>query len=214
MRVKRCRTSATPIACGIAIWITLCRLAERAEPELRRSQQVVWLNCLKDEMDNLHAALDWSLEVYVEAGMRLASALYEFTTRYGSVSALAERLLQLLKKPEAQTHTLVRAKALETAANLVSWSSEMGEARTLAEASLALYRELGDVSGEAHCLDSLGTIVCLMDDYETGRPQVLESLRLYRELGDQRASLRPCSIWAAWPTTKKCRAPALICKRV
>jgi tetratricopeptide (TPR) repeat protein len=160
-------------------------LAERAEPELRRSQQVVWLNCLKDEMDNLHAALDWSLEDYVEAGLRLASALYEFTTRYGSVSALAERLLQLLKKPEAQAHTALRAKALETAANLVSWSSEMGEARALAEDSLALYRELGDASGEAHCLDSLGTIVCLMDDYETGRPQVLESLRLYRELGDQ-----------------------------
>jgi predicted ATPase/DNA-binding SARP family transcriptional activator len=161
------------------------QLAERAEPELRRSQQVVWLNCLKDEMDNLHAALDWSLEDYVEAGLRLASALYEFTTRYGSVSALAERLLQLLKKPEAQAHTALRAKALETAANLVSWSSEMGEARALAEDSLALYRELGDASGEAHCLDSLGTIVCLMDDYETGRPQVLESLRLYRELGDQ-----------------------------
>ena len=121
------------------------QLAERAEPELRRSQQVVWLNRLKDEMDNLHAALDWSLEDYVEAGMRLASALYEFTTRYGSVSALAERLLQLLKKPEAQTHTALRAKALETAANLVSWSGEMGEARALAEDSLALYRELGDV---------------------------------------------------------------------
>ena len=46
------------------------RLAERAEPELRGPQQVVWLNRLKDEMDNLHAALDWSLEDYVEAGLR------------------------------------------------------------------------------------------------------------------------------------------------
>ncbi len=161
------------------------QLAERAEPELRRSQQVPWLNRLKDEVDNLHAALDWSLEDYVEAGLRLASALYEFTTRYGSISALAERLLQLLKKPEAQAHTALRAKALETAANLISWAGDLAEARALAEDSLAIYRELGDVPGEAHCLDSLGTIVCLMDDYETGRPQVLESLRLYRRLGDQ-----------------------------
>jgi len=161
------------------------QLAERAEPELRRSQQVLWLNQLKDEMDNLHAALDWSLDGYMEAGLRLASALYEFTTRYGSISAVAGRLMQLLQQPDAQPRTALRAKALETAANLISWEGDLAESRTLAEESLEIYRELGDVAGEAHCLDSLGTIVCLMDDYETGHPQVLESLRLYRELGDQ-----------------------------
>jgi len=161
------------------------QLAERAEPELRGPQQVLWLNRLKDEMDNLHAALDWSLDGYVEAGLRLASAMYEFTTRYGSISAVADRLLQLLQQPIAHPCTALRAQALETAANFISWESDLAEARALAETSVEIYRELGDVLGEAHCLDSLGTIVCLMDDYETGRPQVLESLRLYRMLGDQ-----------------------------
>jgi predicted ATPase/DNA-binding SARP family transcriptional activator/Tfp pilus assembly protein PilF len=161
------------------------RLAERAEPELRGPQQVQWLNRLKEETDNLHAALDWSQDGYVEAGMRLASALYEFTSRNGSVKALAERLMQLLKQPEAQTRNALRAKALETAANLISWEGDLAQSRALAEESLKVYRELGDISGEAHCLDSLGTIVCLMDDYEIGRPQVLESLRLYRQLDDQ-----------------------------
>jgi tetratricopeptide (TPR) repeat protein len=74
---------------------------------------------------------------------------------------------------------------LETAANLISWGGDLARSRALAEESLAIYRELSDVAGEAHGLDTLGTIVCLMDDYETGRPQVLESLRLYRQLGDQ-----------------------------
>jgi tetratricopeptide (TPR) repeat protein len=60
----------------------------------------------------------------------------------------------------------------------------MAQARALAEAALDIYRELGDVRGEAHGLDTLGTITCLMDDYEAGRPLVLDSLRLYRELGD------------------------------
>ncbi|CAG0935534.1 Putative HTH-type transcriptional regulator [Thermoflexales bacterium] len=161
------------------------QLAERAEPELRGPQQVLWLNRLKDEVDNLHAALDWSLDSYVEAGLRLASALYQFTTRYGSVCALAEKLQRLLQQPAAQTRTALRAKALEAVANLISWNGELAEARSLAEASLEIYRELGDVQGEAHCLDTLGTIVCLMDDYEVGRPLVLESLRLYRRLGDQ-----------------------------
>jgi tetratricopeptide (TPR) repeat protein len=161
------------------------QLAERAEPELRGPQQVQWLNRLKEETDNLHAALDWSLEGYVAAGLRLASALYEFATRYGSISVLADRLVQLLDRPEAQPRTVVRAKALETAANLISWGGDLARSRALAEESLAIYRELGDVAGEAHGLDTLGTISCLMDDYETGRPQVLESLRLYRQLNDQ-----------------------------
>ncbi|HSD84004.1 MAG TPA: tetratricopeptide repeat protein, partial [Anaerolineae bacterium] len=161
------------------------QLAERAEPELRGPQQVLWLNRLKDEMDNLHAALDWSLDGYVEAGLRLASALYQFTTRYGSVCVLAEKLQRLLHQSETQARTALRAKALDAAANLVSWNGELAEGRALAEASLEIYRELGDVQGEAHCLDTLGTIACLMDEYEVGRPLVLESLRLYRTLGDQ-----------------------------
>jgi non-specific serine/threonine protein kinase len=161
------------------------QLAERAEPELRGPQQVAWLNRLKDEMDNLHAALDWSLDGYVAAGLRLASALYEFTSRYGSISAMSQRLMQLLQQPDAQPRTALRAKALDIAANLVSWGGDLPGSRLLAEESLAIYRDLGDIAGEARCLDTLGSIMCLMDDYETGRPQVLESLRLYRELGNQ-----------------------------
>ncbi len=161
------------------------QLAERAEPELRGPQQVQWLNRLQEESDNLRAALDWSLDGNVEAGLRLASALYEFITRFGSVSVLAEKLTQLLQQPVVQARTTLRAKALETAANLISWKGDLAESRALAEDSLAIYRELGDVPGEAHCLDSLGTIVCLMDDYEAGRPLVLDSLRLYRLLRDQ-----------------------------
>jgi tetratricopeptide (TPR) repeat protein len=162
------------------------QLAERAEPELRGPQQVLWLNRLKDEVDNLHAALDWSLDGYAEAGLRLACALYDFVARYGSIYPLTEKLRRLLQQPDAQARTMLRAKALDIAANLISWNGELAEARTLAEAGLEIYRELGDVRGEAHCLDTLGTILCLMDDYEVGRPLVLESLRLYRTLGDQR----------------------------
>jgi tetratricopeptide (TPR) repeat protein len=164
------------------------QLAERAEPELRGPQQVQWLNRLKDEIDNLHAAIDWSLDGYVEAGLRLASALYEFVTRYGSVGALAEKLLLLLQHPDAQPRTTLRAKAVVIAGNLVSWQGDLARAYTLIEQSLEIYRGLGDRSGEAYCLDALGSTICLMDDYATGIPLVQESLRLYRQLGDQQGT--------------------------
>ncbi len=163
------------------------RLAETAEPELRGPQQAQWLKRLKDDVDNLHAALDWSVDGDVEAGLRLATAVYEFVSRYGPINALTDKLLQLLQLPAAQPRTVLRARALDTAANLVSWRGELlAPSRALAEESLAIYRELGDVRGEARSLDTLGSLICLMDDYETGRPLVLDSLRLYRSLGDTR----------------------------
>jgi predicted ATPase/class 3 adenylate cyclase len=54
--------------------------AEQAEPELRRSDQVGWLNRLDVEHDNLRAALEWSLlgDNQGEVGLRLAGALWWF----------------------------------------------------------------------------------------------------------------------------------------
>ena len=36
------------------------KLAEQAEPELYRSNQVFWLNRLDDEIDNFRMALEWA----------------------------------------------------------------------------------------------------------------------------------------------------------
>ncbi len=37
------------------------KLAEEAEPELYRSDQIVWMNKLDDELDNLRLALEWAI---------------------------------------------------------------------------------------------------------------------------------------------------------
>ncbi len=187
------------------------RLAEHAEPELRGPQQVQWLNRLRDEMDNFHVALDWALDYQVEAGLRLASAIYEFVSRYGPINALADRLKQLLQQPAAQARTPLRAKALETAANLISWQGDRVESRTLAEDALEIYRASGDVYGEAHCLDTLGVIVCLTDSYELGRPMVLDSLRLFRALGDQAGiAMALLDMGGIADSRNKVRAPAYL----
>src|SRR5688572_30502022 len=95
-------------------------LAERAEPELTRQHQVVWLNRLQLELDNIRAALEWSLERQPEAGLRLASMLRWFWQAQGYFRDGSEWLAQLLSRPEGLGHTPARAKALTIRSWLVS----------------------------------------------------------------------------------------------
>src|SRR5205085_3412888 len=48
------------------------RLAEQAEQELLGPRQVIWRKQLSDELDNLRAALAWSLEQGIPSGPALA----------------------------------------------------------------------------------------------------------------------------------------------
>ncbi len=63
------------------------RLAEVAEPQLRASQQVAWLDRLEADHDNLRAALSWLLEHGKgEEAVRLASAVWRFWEMHGHLS--------------------------------------------------------------------------------------------------------------------------------
>ena len=62
-------------------------LAERAEPELHRASQTMWLDRLEIEHDNLRAALEWSLGLEGdETGLRLAAALAPYWHARGYLS--------------------------------------------------------------------------------------------------------------------------------
>jgi non-specific serine/threonine protein kinase len=161
------------------------RLAEQAEPELTGRNQGVWLNRLEEEMDNVRAALEWSMEHNVEGGLRLSSALWRFCEVHGYINEVIERLSQLLAEPEALPRTLVRAKALVAAAMLTRWQADFARARSLAEESLAIYRACGDKRGEAFSLYGLAYMASAMEDWTFARSRALESLALYRSLEDK-----------------------------
>ncbi len=75
------------------------KLAERANPMLKRAEQSIWLSRLELEHDNLHAALAWSLQIgSIEDGLRLACALGEFWWRRGYLSEGIEWLDRLLAR--------------------------------------------------------------------------------------------------------------------
>jgi non-specific serine/threonine protein kinase len=159
-------------------------LAEQAELELIGPRQVAWLGRLDQELDNIRAALGWSLERNVQAGLRLAGALMRYWEAHSPLQEGVGWLLQLLNQPGASVRNQVRAKALMELSYLKSWQNEFAQARSLAEEGLALYQELGDPRAVAFALDRLGRILCLQEGHEAGHPLALESLALYRTLGD------------------------------
>lgn len=153
------------------------RLVERAEAELTGPQVTECLQQLEVELDNLRAALEWSLNRDVLTGLRLVNALFWFWDESGHLHDGLYWLGQLLSQPEAQAPTALRARAL-------SIQGVLGGSRASFDESLALYRQLDDERGLAFSLLYLGRFI-FQEDNERAQQLLAESLALYRKLGDQ-----------------------------
>jgi non-specific serine/threonine protein kinase len=160
-------------------------LAGRAEPELRGHDQVAWLDRLELEHENLHAALEWSKECGIEAGLRLASALWRFwvVRCYWEEGLQAAEELLALAGPDVDPR--VRGWALIVAGHLAFRQQPIGwmeRAISRLEESLALFEELQDREGTAYALVFLGWV--LQDERQRASTLAEQSLALFRELGD------------------------------
>ena len=93
-------------------------VAERAQPELFSSQQVMWLNRLESDYDNFRAAMAWALESdHGETLLRIASALTWFWIYHRHVSDGQDWLERAVLHSEDAPPTL-RAVGLARAAML------------------------------------------------------------------------------------------------
>jgi len=160
------------------------RLAEEAEPELTRAEQVRWLERLEAEHDNLRAALRRLLDAQqAEEALRLAGALSRFWSTHAHLSEgrqWLERALAIGK----ETAGALRAKAWRGAGYLAEAQMDYKRATDLYEESLRLYRELDDARGIARAVNGLGNVASAVGDLERAASLYGESLTAYRELGD------------------------------
>jgi predicted ATPase len=177
-------------------------LAEAAERELVGRDQLRWVACLDAEQDNLRAALEWSVQNDIVAGLRLASALRRYWEGHSPLQEGIGWLEQLLRHPRAAVHTATRAKALNALSWLNTWQNEYASARGQSEAALAIYRALGDQHGIASALLALGGALSMQEGYAVGRPIWLESLALYRALGDTFGISEVLSMLGSWESTQ------------
>jgi predicted ATPase/DNA-binding SARP family transcriptional activator len=135
------------------------QLAERAEPELIGPDQFAWFDRLETEFDNIRTALDWSLTMNLESGLRLASALRRFWMISNHQNECCEYLSRLLQLSTTHPVSLViRAKALAVLSKLLIGSNELGRAQQLVTESLELCHTTGDVPGETLALLRLAEV--------------------------------------------------------
>jgi tetratricopeptide (TPR) repeat protein len=159
-------------------------LAEQAEPELRRTEQMVWLDRLEGEYDNLRAAWDSAIESDAKLASRLASALLDFWMMRGNPSEGRAWLTQLLPQTWQWGRTAGRARVLSVAGRLSYFHNDFVTARQLLEESLAMSRALDDKKQMAFALNWLGYIANHRRDDQTTQAVAEEGLTIYQELQD------------------------------
>ncbi len=160
-------------------------LAERAELELRGTQQLVWMQRLETEHDNFRAALEWVLgSKDAEVRLRLAVALWRFWMIRGYLSEGLGRL-KLALNIGAEATASLRAKALYGAGVMLQDMGDLPKARALLGECLAVFRGLGEKWGIALVLDDLAEVDIHQGDYESARALLSECLERNRELGNK-----------------------------
>ena len=166
-------------------------LAERAEPNLRAFDMIMWLDRLEAELDNIRVALEWAQESDVESQLRLASALLWFwhirTHKNEGIDWL-ERGLSIEAaergdQPLTSGRAMILGKSLNASGFLIAMGVELQKAKTHFEESLSLLQRLGPAGkqGMAYALLRLGSF-----DYTSeGKKLIEQSLSLFREMGDK-----------------------------
>jgi predicted ATPase/DNA-binding SARP family transcriptional activator len=167
-------------------------LAERAEPNLRARDMVLWLDRLEAEHENIRSALERGLEGDIEAELRLASALLWFWHIRGHKNEGVEWLERALsieamdqdEQPRTPHRARIRGKALNASGSLMVMNHEFGRATARLKESLALFRELGP-EGKQGMAYALLRLASEPSAGEQAKSMLEQSLTLFREIGDK-----------------------------
>jgi tetratricopeptide (TPR) repeat protein len=162
------------------------KLAEASEPALRGPHQQLWLTQLKDEHNNLRAALQWALN-HQDAGiaLNLAGSLWRYWWMHGHLREGRDWLEKALAIPGPEYPTL-RAQALNGVGVLARSQGDFAKGQIYLEACLKIQRRLEDRPGIASVLNSLGVLAQYQGDYDQAYKFHAESLTYRRAAGDLR----------------------------
>jgi predicted ATPase len=164
-------------------------LAETAEPHLRKTEQIEWLDRLETEHDNLRSALEWTLEKpAAEFSLRLAGALSPFwDTRdlwKEGIGWLHSSLEKSIDK-KSEKEKAARAKALYRISELSEQLDDLNHMKESAEAAYRLCKEIGDKWGAAYSRYLIAYHMSRVGiEIERFKPLVEQSMSDFQDLDD------------------------------
>jgi predicted ATPase/DNA-binding CsgD family transcriptional regulator len=160
---------------------------EEIAPKLAGPYQQLWLNWLEGETNNLRAAFTWSLEGdRIEAGLRMAIAIYQFWTIRDYAEEGLAWMEQLLARASKHTSPLVRANALAYAAFLAGFRGKAAAQMRYGNEAAAIAEALGDEGKPAlrWALSTQAYGARAAGDYQTEFTLVEQVIQLNRDLED------------------------------
>jgi non-specific serine/threonine protein kinase len=160
-------------------------MAEAAAPDLVGPDQAVWLDRLDAELGNLRAAIAVGLTQDDPApGLRLAASLRVYWPARGHASEGAGVLRELLDAPATQGATLLRARALAAAADLLVITGGGATAGDYCDEALAIARAGGAENLVADLLCVRAWVLVRQGQPDAALPLIESGLGLARRLGD------------------------------
>jgi non-specific serine/threonine protein kinase len=161
-------------------------MAAQADSGVRGAAQISWLAALEREHDNLRAALEWCLARpnEVEAGLRLAGALYWFWYLHSYLGEGRRWLDAVLARVEASSVSAPLAKTLAGAGLLACLQGYLGAARSSLGRGLAVAEAVADPRLVALAHHHLAQVALYEGDYTGWRAHLETSLALFRQAGD------------------------------
>ena len=158
-------------------------VAEEAEPELAGPRSGLWVRRLKEEHDNLRAALSWVLEHReTELGQRFGAALWRFWYNRDHLSEGRRWLERILADGDPAPE---RVRALEGMGWLAQHQGDIERAEAAYEEMLELSRRSGDRGNVATALNSLGTLAVSTGDNERAKRYLEENLSVLQQLEEE-----------------------------
>jgi non-specific serine/threonine protein kinase len=163
------------------------KLAEETAPKLIERYQQIWLDWLEVEHANFRAALAWSLESgSIEAGLRIAIALYEFLQKRGYIQESLDWFERLLAQADEKVSLVVHANAFASAAHMAMLLGNISGTIEYGQKAGALGQATGkeEQSNLAVALVGLASSVRAAGEYQTAFDIGERAIQLLRESGD------------------------------
>ena len=158
-------------------------LAEEAGPHLETGRQREWLEVLDPEAANLMAAIDYALRSEPPLALRFCVALCGWWRARGR-SAEAELVHSRSLEACGDREPALRARAIDSRADLALWVGDFAAAEAYATEALALAEEVGDQGTAARARRDLGSAMSVHEPDARRERELARAAELAREAGD------------------------------